>query len=522
MALTYPKIVIGGGIIGSFTAYQLAKAGHKTLLLEQYSLPHTNGSSHGGSRVTRKVYEEEFFTKMMPEAFNTWSEVERLAEEKIYIETGVAIFEGSPHKKLKNMRKTMDECNLLYKILNHKEISEKYPQLCFSEDYQALLDPSGGILCADKAVAAVQKLFKKYDGELLDDCTVTNIDPGIIVTVKTTKGDFKTESLVVCSGTWTKKLMEMTNLDLPLQVTYLDERKQYVAYEGKISQKVSCKTSVIQGAVPSPFLFNMITDALKSQVSNITIVKFGDDSAIVAKISNATDLFNYKQVVKNIEVFSETHHLILNADKTKEIIIKNKNFIEPTFEEPLKMKGDEIKQENFVKYLGIFIENKLNFNLQKISVYYWEEKDPGQMSAKNGFPCFIGFFPPQSLYLIPSMEYPGLVKFLRHDGIPYNLDEYCTDKDDDPKRQLLIDTVKSHIPGLKPIPAKIELCKYTVTPDNVCILDYHPNHKNIVIGTGFSGTGFKIAPTVGRILRDLSNDKDPGNSMEPFTISRFK
>ncbi|KAG1683764.1 hypothetical protein GQR58_009764 [Nymphon striatum] len=104
---------------------------------------------------------------------------------------------------------------------------------------------------------------------------------------------------------------------------YLDERKHYVAYEGKISQKVP----------------------------NINIVKFADDSAIVAKISNVTDMLNYKQVVKNIEVFSETHHLILNAETTKEMIIENTNFIEPTFEEPLKMKGDEMKLENVVKYL---------------------------------------------------------------------------------------------------------------------------------------------------------------------------
>jgi glycine/D-amino acid oxidase-like deaminating enzyme len=38
--------VIGGGIIGSWTALHLAEAGVHTTLIEQFPLPHTRGSAN--------------------------------------------------------------------------------------------------------------------------------------------------------------------------------------------------------------------------------------------------------------------------------------------------------------------------------------------------------------------------------------------------------------------------------------------------------------------------------------------
>ncbi len=47
----YEAIVIGGGVMGSATAYYLSKyLGNDVLLLEQYDLLHRRGSSHGDSR----------------------------------------------------------------------------------------------------------------------------------------------------------------------------------------------------------------------------------------------------------------------------------------------------------------------------------------------------------------------------------------------------------------------------------------------------------------------------------------
>ena len=48
-----------------------------------------------------------------------------------------------------------------------------------------------------------------------------------------------------------------------------------------------------------------------------------------------------------------------------------------------------------------------------------------------------------------------------------------------------------------------ETCLYTNTKTEDFILDHHPDNKNIVIGAGFSGHGFKFGPLTGRILSEL-------------------
>lgn len=63
----FDVIVVGAGIEGSAAAYHIAKRGLKVLLLEQYDLLHENGSSHGGSRITRRTYLEPHFADMMVE-----------------------------------------------------------------------------------------------------------------------------------------------------------------------------------------------------------------------------------------------------------------------------------------------------------------------------------------------------------------------------------------------------------------------------------------------------------------------
>eukprot|EP00959_Pyramimonas_sp_CCMP1952_P223673 4676955-Pyramimonas_sp.AAC.1 len=52
----YDTVVIGGGIMGSATAYELARRGQKVLLLEQFDFLHRKGSSHGESRIIRPTY----------------------------------------------------------------------------------------------------------------------------------------------------------------------------------------------------------------------------------------------------------------------------------------------------------------------------------------------------------------------------------------------------------------------------------------------------------------------------------
>ena len=81
--------------------------------------------------------------------------------------------------------------------------------------------------------------------------------------------------------------------------------------------------------------------------------------------------------------------------------------------------------------------------------------------------------------------------------------------------------IRTHFPRVEPEVAVEESCIYTLTPDQNPIIDRIPGKKNIVIGVGFSGMGFKLAPVTGRMLADMAMDKTKTQNEDIFAINRF-
>jgi hypothetical protein len=54
---SYDFVIVGGGVYGVCIAYYLSKLNkYKVLLLEQFQIGHTHGSSHSPTRITRSTY----------------------------------------------------------------------------------------------------------------------------------------------------------------------------------------------------------------------------------------------------------------------------------------------------------------------------------------------------------------------------------------------------------------------------------------------------------------------------------
>ncbi len=65
------------------------------------------------------------------------------------------------------------------------------------------------------------------------------------------------------------------------------------------------------------------------------------------------------------------------------------------------------------------------------------------------------------------------------------------------------------------------VCMYTNTPDEHFIIDYHPQNRNIIIGSPCSGHGFKFSSLTGKILADMAIETPVLFDLKPFRISRF-
>jgi sarcosine oxidase/L-pipecolate oxidase len=72
---------------------------------------------------------------------------------------------------------------------------------------------------------------------------------------------------------------------------------------------------------------------------------------------------------------------------------------------------------------------------------------------------------------------------------------------------------------------------YSMTPDEDFVIDFLGGEefgRDVVVGAGFSGHGFKMAPAVGRILAEMALDgeartaTEAGVELQHFRIGRFE
>ncbi len=69
--------------------------------------------------------------------------------------------------------------------------------------------------------------------------------------------------------------------------------------------------------------------------------------------------------------------------------------------------------------------------------------------------------------------------------------------------------------------ALVDRCMYDMTPDEDFILDHVPGADAIILGSGFSGHGFKFGVLIGELLAALALDQPPEIPLERFRLSRF-
>lgn len=152
----------------------------------------------------------------------------------------------------------------------------------------------------------------------------------------------------------------------------------------------------------------------------------------------------------------------------------------------------------------------------------WFDVGPRMAEFRRGrFPSFIVDLPGAPFYGLPAIDRYG-VKVARHYGAPelpgpegVNWDVAEADA------AAIRPRLDEFLPGLGPL-KKGQVCMYTVTPDHHFVIDVHPRYPQVSVACGFSGHGFKFAPTVGEVMADLTEMGSTPHEIGLFRAARFR
>ncbi len=217
---SYDVIVIGAGVMGSATAYHLAKRGHRVVLLEQFATGHERGSSHGHSRIFRLVYDLPEYVELARAALPLWRELEADTGEDLLLQTGGIDFAEPVTQSIHDTRANLIATGVPFESLDSVAIRQRFPQFAVSEQAVGFYQADSGILDASKCVLTMIGAARVRNAVVYEHEPAQHIQPlAIGVEVRTANATYRADRLVVTAGSWARPLLQQIGLDLPLTVT---------------------------------------------------------------------------------------------------------------------------------------------------------------------------------------------------------------------------------------------------------------------------------------------------------------
>jgi len=196
--------VVGAGVVGLATAYELARAGHDVVVYEQFEVGHDRGSSHGRSRIFRLAYAEADWVRLAQEAFEGWRRWEQESGEQLLelhglIEIVRDLSESSAS--------TLERCGVQWEQLEADEVERRFP-VCVPRGSVAMFQPEAGIARADLTLAFLAGALDVRERTPAQRLAEVDAD------------------VVVCAaGSWARELLAADGIELPVRVT-----RETVAY----------------------------------------------------------------------------------------------------------------------------------------------------------------------------------------------------------------------------------------------------------------------------------------------------
>lgn len=228
-------LVIGGGVMGLFTAHQAALHGSRVAVLERGNIGDPATSSFGRTRSYRRDYLDATYTRLADEAMRLWNEFEAATGVEVLVRCGcMNIAKSSVTPALDSTYARMST-EILYRLglpvqsFDHAAIRERFPYL---QADVADLDAEAGLVNLPAVTAALLAGLAEAKAAVHERTTTIGIEPGHgLVRVSTDHGDFAARSLVITAGHGTNEVLALlpgSTLQIPLSKDRPSDAKYFV------------------------------------------------------------------------------------------------------------------------------------------------------------------------------------------------------------------------------------------------------------------------------------------------------
>lgn len=221
----YDYVVIGLGAVGSAALYHLSKSGQRVLGLDRFHPPHSMGSSHGETRITRlAVGEGEEYVALAQRSHQLWREIEDQTALVLRVRSGGILMDSglSPWEKhgaeafLERTISFAQNAGIHHQILDSGEVRHRFPNFNLEKEGRAYFELEAGYLYPERCIQAQLELAQRNGAKIqLDTPVISLSEEGELLKLDTKNGEILAKRALLSAGGWIKDFLSK------------DERKQF-------------------------------------------------------------------------------------------------------------------------------------------------------------------------------------------------------------------------------------------------------------------------------------------------------
>lgn len=217
MTNSFDTIVVGLGAMGSATLYQLAQRGVKALGIDLLAPPHSFGSSHGDTRITRQaIGEGDHYTPLSLRSYEIFREMEKRSGSKLLEVTGGLIISGSVETAsinhivgfFDNTVAAAKRFGIKHELLTPSEVRLRFPQFNVDDDENGYFEPEAAFLKPEEVIRVQLQLAKQFGATIHTNESFISFEEGAHgVEIYTDKGSYTADKVVLSAGPWLPQLL---------------------------------------------------------------------------------------------------------------------------------------------------------------------------------------------------------------------------------------------------------------------------------------------------------------------------
>lgn len=213
-------VIIGGGVIGVSTAYNLAAAGvSDVVLIERDSLG--SGSTCRAAGGVRTQFSDRVNIELATRGLETFQRFgERFGQEIDLNQVGY-LFLLDAQDTLAEFERTVAMQNTLgvpSRVISVAEAKRLSPLIDTDGLVGAVYSPVDGYCTPESVVLGYATSARRHGARLVTGCVATGIetDGDQVVAVRTEGGRIETDTVICAAGAWSRQVGEWVGVDLPV------------------------------------------------------------------------------------------------------------------------------------------------------------------------------------------------------------------------------------------------------------------------------------------------------------------